>query len=475
MHSPALHHVSDELTTGAQPGDPTGPLTFDRLSALVASGRIDTVLLAVTDMQGRLKGKRYHARHFIDRVAVDGAEMCAYVLATDIDMTPVDGFDLTSWSTGYGDLRVRPDLSAMRELPWMPGTALVHADVLHHDGRPVEAAPARVLERELDLLADRGLHVKSGLESEFFLYRGTYEQAADTGYRNLRPAAPHNLDYALDHHPVLDRFLRRLQRSLAGAGLPTEALKTEGAPGQVEITFPYGEPRAACRGHAVMKHAVRHLATEAGMAATFMAAPATGLASGLHIHFSLWDEDQEPLLGAGDTHPSELGLHAIAGLLAGLPVLAPLYAPTTNSYKRFVPNSFAPDRFTWGIDNRTCAIRVIGHGDGLHFEIRLPGADANPCLALAAALAAARHGIDNKLEPPPPCTGNAYEATGATDATRVPATLEAALATLADHPLAQELLTPEVVRHYAHAAEVELAAHRHAVTDIELHRGFDRA
>ncbi|MFG2135565.1 glutamine synthetase family protein [Streptomyces sp. NPDC048650] len=449
---------------------PTGLLTLSRLRELAESGRIDTVLLAVPDLQGRLKGKRYDVRHFLDRVARDGAEMCAYVLATDVDMTPVDGFALASWETGYQDLAVHPDLTTLRTVPWAPRTALVLGDA-HGPGRePVEVAPRRMLRRQLDRLADRhGLHVKAGLETEFVLYQGTYEAAAERGHHRPRPLTTENLDYALDHSPAAARFFDRLQSHLAGAGLPVEAVKTEGAGGQVEVTFPYGDALAACDGHLVFKHAVRALGARAGLAPTFMAAPETGVASGLHLHVSLWRDGAAAIDADGGLSP--LAGHAIAGLLDALPQLAPLYAPNTNSYKRFTPGSFAPVTFTWGYDNRTCAVRVVGHGTGRHLEIRVPGADANPYLALTAVLAAVGHGIERRPKPVPARTANAYAAGG----TPVPATLEQAQSAFRESSLAREALGEDVVEHYAHLAQLEIDHQRLTVTDAERERWLTRA
>ncbi|WP_319949605.1 glutamine synthetase family protein [Streptomyces halobius] len=466
---------------------------------------------AVTDAQGRLKGKLYDAGHFLDRIAGGGAEMCAYVLATDVEMRPLDGFGLSSWSTGYQDLCVRPDLGTLRRLPWLPGTALVHADAVDHAGRPVEMAPRQLLRRALDRLAGLGLAVKAGLETEFVVYQGSYEEAAAAGHQGLRPLTQENLDYALDHQPAQDAYMRDLARALAGAGLPVEAVKTESAPGQVEVTFPYGDALAACDGHLLFKHAARTVGARAGLAPTFMAAPETGLANGLHLHISLWRDDRPVLAdpevgpgavsetgpgadaetspgreaeagpdagpagvvpGHGPAWPSPLARHAIAGLRTGLPELAPLYAPTPNSYKRFQPDSFAPTGLTWGIDNRTCAVRVVGHGDGLHLEVRVPGADANPYLALAAALAAATDGIRAGLEPPAPHTGNAYRAQ---DTPRLPATLDEALVAFGHSAAAQQAFGPEVVEHYTHLGRIERDVQRRTVTDAERRRWFSRA
>ncbi|MBZ4318418.1 glutamine synthetase family protein [Streptomyces huiliensis] len=450
-----------------------GRLTPDELREEVRRGRIDTVALALVDMQGRLKGKRYDAGHFVEKVVDGGSDLCAYALATDVDMRPLPGYALSSWDTGYGDLHLTPDPETVRVLPWWPGTALVHTNATL-DGRPVAVAPRELLRRELGLLAERGLSARTGLETEFVLYEGSYELAA-AGRAGLRPVTGRNRDLSLDHDDRTDTFLRALGSAMRGAGLPLEAAKTEAGPGQVEITFPYGEALTACDGHVLFKHAARHLGTRAGLAPSFMAVPAPGVGSGLHLHLSLWAGD-EPVVPDAGGGLSATGRHAVAGLLTALPELAPLYAPNVNSYRRYVPESFAPTAFTWGHDNRTCAVRVVGRGKGLHLEIRLPGADANPYLALAAALAAIRHGLDHTLEPPPAVTGSAY----GQDAPPVPAGLAEAVARFRAGALARKLLTDEVVDHYARAAEVELealgaAAEADEVTDDEVRRWWEYA
>ncbi|MPY38563.1 glutamine synthetase [Streptomyces phyllanthi] len=442
------------------------------LRNLVKGGTIDTVLLAVPDLQGRLKGKRYDAGHFLKRVAHSGTEMCAYILATDIEMSPTDGFELTSWETGYQDLTVRPDLATVRVVPWMPRTAVVLGHAVHECGTPIEIAPRQILHQQLTRLARHGLHAQVGIETEFVLYQGTYADAEQTGYQGLRPVTTENLDYALNHDPVSDRFFRRLQRALAGACMPIEAIKTEAGPGQVEVTFPYGPALAACDQHLLFKHAVRTLGSRARLAPTFMAAPETGRANGLHLHVSLWSQVISQLHAPDNDHElSPTGRLAIAGLLDGLPELGPFYAPNVNSYKRFTPGSFAPTTLSWGRDNRTCAVRVVGRGEGLHLEIRVPGADANPYLALAAVLAAIDHGIEQRLPLGPAETGNAYRSSG----TLVPLTLAEALAAFYSSALAQNAFGAEVVEHYARLAQLELDHHQRQVTDAERQRWLARA
>ncbi|WP_327373049.1 glutamine synthetase family protein [Streptomyces sp. NBC_01216] len=468
---PSSPPQSEADTASNAPQRPARAFSVDELRKAVAAGVIDTILLAVPDLQGRLKGKRYGARHFLDRVLDGGAEMCAYLLATDVDMTPADGFALTSWTSGYEDMTVVPDPSTLRTLPWMPRTALILGNAIGLDEEPIEIAPRQILRHQLTRLAAHGLHAQAGLETEFMLYRGTNTPTAGIGPGGLTPVTEENLDYALDHTPDTDRLFRRLQGSLSKAGMPVEAIKTEGAPGQVEVTFPYGPALPACDNHLVFKHAVRTLAGRSSMTATFMASPQTGLASGLHLHISL-TRSGNPMITDPTGRLSEIGEQAIAGLLTALPGLAPLYAPNVNSYKRYVPGSFAPTRMTWGWDNRTCAVRVTGHGPGVHLEIRVPGADANPYLALSAALASIIHGIERQLTPPAPCTANAYEAT---DAALLPLTLDQARSAFRHSPIAQEALGKDVVEHYAHLAQLELDHHRGIVTDTEQARWFTRA
>ncbi|MFF0136486.1 glutamine synthetase family protein [Streptomyces sp. NPDC005227] len=442
------------------------------LRNLVKAGAIDTVLLAVPDLQGRLKGKRYDANHFLRRVAHQGAEVCAYILATDPEMSPADGFALTSWETGYQDLSVQPALATLRVVPWLPRTVVVLGDAVHDDGTPIEIAPRQILHQQMTRLSRHGLHPKAGIETEFVLYKGTYADADRAGYQGLRPLTTGNLDYALDHDPVSDRFFRRLQRALAGAGMPVEAIKTEAGPGQVEVTFPYGGALTACDRHLLFKHAVRTLGSRAGLAPTFMAAPETGRANGLHLHVSLWSKAISQLNEPGSEHElSRTGQHAIAGLLDGLPELALFYAPSVNSYKRFTPGSFAPTTFTWGHDNRTCAVRVVGRGEGLHLEIRVPGADANPYLALSAVLAAIDHGLEQRLALGPEETGNAYRAGGPP----VPSTLGQALTAFQNSALAREAFGAEAVEHYARLARLELDHDQRLVTDAERQRWLARA
>ncbi|MET7490300.1 glutamine synthetase family protein [Streptomyces sp. NPDC005538] len=439
-----------------------GRISADAFHAAVAREDITTVMVAVPDMLGRLKGKRLNALIFLDRLdnGHNVSEACAYILATNVGMDPLGGFDLTGWDKGFQDFGMVADPETLRVLPYMPGLALVHCDPVHPDGTHLDVAPRRMLRTQLDRLAELGFEVRLGLESEFVLCDGR------------EPVVQHNLDYALDHPPALSDFLRYLEDALPEAGVPIEATKTEGASGQVEITFPYGPALRACDDYTVYKQTVQHLARRQGLTATYMAAPFTGTGSGLHLHLSLWHDGAPAFATVSGEELPETMRHSIAGLLAGLPHLAPLYAPNPNSYKRYATaHSFAPQYLNWGHDNRGCAVRVTGHGDGTHLEIRLPGADANPYLAVTASLAAIVHGLTEKLTSPDPCRGDAY---ADRQTPRVPRDLAEALSSFGGSSLATSSLGDEVVRHYTISAEAEIAEHRSQVTDVERERGFDR-
>jgi glutamine synthetase len=447
-------------TPRSTPPTVAAALSQEALTTLVADREVTEIVLAVPDMQGRLQGKVFNAAVFMERLT-DGVEMCAYLLATDIDMTPLDGFALAGWEQGFGDFLVQPDWNTTRLLPSPSGTALI-LGTPHADGAPVAVAPRRMLETQLDRVRELGYLVKLGVESEFVLY----EQSPE----GLKPAWDHNLDYALHHPPAAADFLHRLSDVLHEAGIRYEALKTEGAPGQVEVSFAYTDATAACDDYTLFRHLVTELAQRQNLTTAFMASPETGVGSGLHLHLSLWTSDGEPAFTRHELHGlSPLMEQAIAGLVSGLPHLAPLYAPTVNSYKRYRPHSFAPTRYTWGADHRGCAVRITGHCQGARLEVRLAGADANAYLALAAYLAALTHGLDNALAPPPPCSRDAYQDTQGIPVHR---DLAQAVQYFAHSTFANKLLGEDVVRHYARAAQAELDWHHTHVTDLERHRGI---
>jgi glutamine synthetase len=445
-------------------------LSVEELRYAAQTGTIDTVVLAIVDMQGRLQGKRLHAQFFLDEVMAHATEGCNYLLAVDVEMNTVDGFAMSGWERGYGDFVMAPDLSTLRRVPWQPGTAMLLADLTWLDGAAVVASPRQILKAQLERLAQRGLTAYVGTELEFVVYRDSYEEAWQRGYRDLRPANLYNVDYSLLGTSRVEPLLRRIRTEMAGAGLRPESAKGECNLGQHEIAFRYADALTTSDNHAVYKLGAKEIAAQEGMALTFMAKPNQREGNSCHIHFSLRDAAGDAVM-AGGHGLSELGSRVVAGLLASLRELTLWYAPNINSYKRYQPGTFAPTAVRWGVDNRTCALRLVGHGSSLRVENRVPGGDVNPYLAVAAMVAGALHGIDNALPLEPALGGNAYE-----DATaaRVPTTLRDALDLWRGSDVAGRAFGDEVVEHYANGARVELAAFDAAVTDWEMVRGFER-
>ncbi|WP_432931167.1 glutamine synthetase family protein [Microbispora sp. CA-135349] len=444
---------------------------MERLRDDVEAGRVDTVLLAVTDMQGRLQGKRLSARYFLEEVLDHAAEGCNYLLAVDVDMNTVDGYAMSSWERGYGDFVMRPDLSTLRRVPWHEGTVLLLADLVWEDGSDVVPSPRQILRRQLARLAERGWTAYVGTELEFVVYDDSYEQAWRRGYRDMTPANLYNVDYSLLGTSRIEPLLRKIRLGMEGAGLYVESAKGECNLGQHEIAFRYADALTTCDNHVIYKNGAKEIAAQEGRSITFMAKPNQREGNSCHIHISLRDAGGTPVMAGGEPYGlSEVGRRFIAGQLAAMRELTLLYAPNVNSYKRFVPGSFAPTAVKWGVDNRTCSLRLVGHGPSLRIENRVPGGDVNPYLAVAAMIAAGLRGIDAGLELEEPFAGNAYDS----GAERVPATLRDALALWEGSPIAEEAFGKDVVEHYANNARVELAAFDAAVTDWELYRGFER-
>ncbi|WP_046469620.1 glutamine synthetase family protein [Allosalinactinospora lopnorensis] len=449
----------------------TPPLELEDLRSDVDSGAIDTVLVAFTDMQGRLQGKRFSARFFLDDVVRHGAEGCNYLLAVDVDMNTVDGYAMSSWETGYGDFHLVPDLATLRRTPWQEGAAMVIADLAWHDGTPVVPSPRQILKAQTDRLAQRGWQAMAGTELEFLIFRDSYEDAWNRGYRGLTPANQYNVDYSVLGGARVEPLLRRVRNEMAGAGLHVESAKGECNFGQHEITFRFAEAVTTCDNHGVYKNAAKEIAAQEGMSITFMAKPNDREGNSCHIHISLRGADGSPVLAEGPGL-SKTGEHFLAGQVAALRELTLFLAPNINSYKRYVPGSFAPTAVAWGVDNRTCALRLVGHGPSLRVENRVPGGDVNPYLAVAALTAAGLDGIDRELPLPEACQGNAYASGGGTPT--VPTTMREALELWEKSELARHAFGDEVVAHYANYARVELAAFEETVTDWELFRGFER-
>lgn len=453
--------------------DRTPPLSVEELHTLVAGGEIDTVVLAFPDMQGRLQGKRFAARFFLDEVLHHGTEGCNYLLAVDADMNTVDGYAMSSWETGYGDFAMYPDLDTLRRVPWNEGTAMVTADLAWADGSPVAAAPRQILRRQLDRLAALGYTAQVGTELEFIVFKDTYEQAWDAGYRGLTPANQYNIDYSVLGTGRIEPLLRRIRNEMAGAGLTVESAKGECNPGQHEIAFRYDEALVTCDQHVIYKTGAKEIAAQEGVSITFMAKYNEREGNSCHIHRSLAGLGGESAMPESPEDPdsmSEVMRHFLAGQLAALREFSLLYAPHINSYKRFQPGSFAPTAVAWGHDNRTCALRVVGHGRSLRFENRLPGGDVNPYLAVAGMVAAGLHGIEQRLELPEACAGNAYTA----GFEHVPTTLREAAELWERSEISKAAFGEEVVAHYRNMARVEIDAFDAAVTDWELRRSFER-
>ncbi|HEX7300064.1 MAG TPA: glutamine synthetase family protein [Solirubrobacteraceae bacterium] len=442
-------------------------MTLDELKAEAAAGRIDTVLLAMTDMQGRLQGKRLTAPWFLDSVVGHGAEACNYLLAVDVDMNTVGGYEMSSWERGYGDFELKPDLATLCPTTWLEGTALCLADIHWADGTPVVASPRQILRAQLARLAERGWEAYAGTELEFIVFDDTYEQAWDSAYRNLTPANRYNVDYSMLGTARVEPLLRRIRNAMMDAGMVVEDSKGECNFGQHEINFHFTNALRTADEHVIYKNAAKEVASQEGKAITFMAKYDEREGNSCHIHLSLRGENDAIVFD------EEEGLFDsfVAGILASLRELTLFLAPNINSYKRYAALSFAPTTVAWGHDNRTCALRVVGHGPGRRVECRVPGADVNPYLALSALIAGGLHGIDAGLELEPALEGNAYEAA---DRARVPSTLRDARDLFAQSAIARDAFGQEAVDHYLNYAAVELAAFDAAVTDWERFRGFER-
>ena len=445
-------------------------MTLEELKKAVADGTVDTVLLAIADMEGRLQGKRLTASHFLADVLEHGAEGCNYLLAVDVDMDTVEGYEMSSWSRGYGDFQMKPDLATLRPVPWQPGTVMLLADLQWHDGSPVVASPRQILRRQLDRLAERGWIANAGTELEFIVFKTPYEEAWRSGYRDLEPANLYNVDYSLLGTARVEPLIRRIRNEMAAAGLTVENSKGECNLGQHEINFRYGEALKTADEHAIYKNGAKEIAAQEDHSITFMAKFNEREGNSCHIHCSIAhaEGDQSGKNAFGEDR--ELFERFLAGQLACLREMTLMFAPYANSYKRFVPGSFAPTAVAWGEDNRTCSLRVVGHGESLRLENRLPGADVNPYLALSAMIAAGLHGVDNELPLEPAFEGNAYES----EAPRVPTNIYEARDLFSASEVAREAFGEEVVDHYLNRARVEIDAMEAAVTDWDKYRGFER-
>jgi glutamine synthetase len=450
---------------------PAETLSLEDLRVDVAGGLIDTVIIAIVDIQGRLQGKRCDAEYFLNEVVAHGTEGCNYLLAVDIEMNTVEGYAMSSWERGYGDLVMQPDFGTMRRVPWQPGTAMLLADVHWLDGSPVLESPRQILKRQLDRLTERGWQAMVGTELEFIVFDDSFETAWSKGYDDLVPGNQWNGDYSILGTSRVEPLLRAIRLGMRDAGMQVESAKGECNLGQHEIAFKYDDALTTCDNHSIYKNGAKEIAAQQGSALTFMAKFNEREGNSCHIHLSLRTPDGDPVFaGDGEHGESAIFRHFVAGQLAGMRELSYFFAPNINSYKRYQAGSFAPTAVMWGIDNRTCSVRVVGHGPSFRYENRVPGGDVNPYLAVAAMIAAGLYGIDHELPLDPPYPGNAYTS----DAARVPTTLAQAGVLLEGSAIAREALGDVVVDHYTNAARVEVAAFDAAVTDWERFRNFER-
>ncbi len=449
----------------------TGMLTLAELTGLVEKREIDTVIMAFTDMQGRLVGKRASARLFLEDLAEHGAECCNYLLAVDVENNTVDGYPISSWETGYGDMVMNPDMATLRLIPWQPATVLVMCNLSLLDGTPVPQSPREILKAQITRLADKGLVPFVGTELEFIVFDNTYRDAWAKGYTGLTPSSDYNIDYAILASTRMEPLLRDIRNGMDGAGMYCEGVKGECNLGQQEIAFRYSGALETCDNHSIYKNGAKEIADQHGKALTFMAKYNEREGNSCHIHLSVRATDGSAVMAGDGPHGfSKLMEHWLAGLIATTRELSLFFAPNINSYKRYVEGSFAPTAIAWGVDNRTCALRVVGHGSGLRVENRVPGGDVNQYLAVAALIAGGLYGIENELELEPIFEGNAY----GSDAPRVPTSLRDAAELFANSKVALEAFGPDVVNHYLNNAAVEQRAFDAAITDWERVRGFER-
>ena len=451
--------------------------TFDDLKKDVAEGRIDTVLACMVDMQGRLMGKRFHAQFFVDSGWKE-THSCNYLLATDMEMETVPGYKATSWEKGYGDYALKPDLSTLRRVPWLDGTALVLCDVLdHHTHEDIPHSPRAILKKQVKRLEAMGLKAFMATELEFFLFDQTYDDARASGYRDLQLASGYNEDYHIFQTTKEEDVMRAIRNGLQGAGIPVENTKGEASAGQGEVNVRYADALTMADRHVIIKNACKEIAWQRGKAITFLAKwhyNAAGSSS--HIHQSLWSADgKTPLFfdDNGEHGMSELMKHYMAGLLSHASEITYFLAPYINSYKRFMAGTFAPTKAIWSKDNRTAGYRLCGENSkAIRVECRVGGSDINPYLAMAALLAAGIDGIERKLALEPAFVGDAY---GAREVREIPRTLRSAAVALNGSGLLRQAFGDDVVEHYVRAAEWEQEEYDRKMTDWEVARGFERA
>ena len=451
-------------------------LTLEQLTGMIGDGSIDTVLVVFPDNQGRFVGKRVMGQFFLDVVAEGSIEACNYLLAVDVEMNPLPGYRAFNWDEGYGDFSAVPDLSTLRLVPWIERTALVICDLVDEGDRsPIEVSPRRILQRQEERAAERGYTVNIGAELEFFLFKDSYAEAAEKRYHGLVPHADVVEDYHILQTTRDEYLIRDIRNGIHAAGVPVEFSKGEAGKGQHEINLVYATATEMADRNTIYKNGAKEIADSHGRSLTFMAKYAMDeVGSSCHVHSSLWDAAGERSLmwdPEAEHHLSTDFRHWLGGLVHASRELTLLFAPTVNSYKRFQPDSWAPTAIAWGLDNRTCGLRLVGHGQGYRVESRIPGADVNSYLAFAGVIAAGLWGIEHQLDPGEPFVGNAYTDT---EVARIPSTLVEAIELFRSSEVARWAFGEDVHHHILNSAEQEWAAFNRAVTDWELRRNFEQ-
>jgi glutamine synthetase len=447
-------------------------LSLDDLKKAGEDGTIDTIVTAFTDMQGRLFGKRIEIEYFLDEVTGHGVEGCNYLLALDMDMEPLPGYEMANWEDGYGDFGIQPDMSTLRRIPWLDRTALVLADVVNHDGSPVVASPRQILIAVYEKAQEMGFTPYAASELEFYLYKESYAEAWEKDFKNLTPTIPYILDYHILATTMDEAYLGPIRRGMMGAGIPVEFSKGEAWYGQHEVNFRYADAVTSADRHTIYKNGVKEIAFLNEISASFMAKPSEeDIGSSCHIHQSLVDEDGKSVFVDDNGEETDTFRHFLGGMRNHIRELALFVAPAINSYKRYAAESWAPTSVSWGRDNRTCGFRIVGHGQSRRVECRIPGADANPYLAFAALLAAGLDGIENETDPGPELKGNAYEAG---EAEAFPASLREAVANWEKSDFVKKAFGDAVYKHYLNYGQLEQGLYDKVVTDYERRRMFER-
>jgi len=454
------------------PGAVAGMLSLQELAEEAKAGTIDTIVTAFTDMQGRLFGKRIDVGYFLGEVADHGMEGCNYLLALDMEMDPVPGYELANWEQGYGDFSIAPDLNTLRRVPWLDRSALVLCDVLNHDGSPVKPSPRQVLIAQYERAHELGYTPLFASELEFYLYKQSYAEAHERDYRDLTPTIPYILDYHILATTMDEQYLGPIRRGMQAAGIPIEFSKGEAWYGQHEVNTRYADAITSADRHTIYKNGVKEIAFLNGISATFMAKPSEkDIGSSCHIHSSLVSVGDGSSAFVDGHEETDVFRHYLGGMRARIRELALFVAPSINSYKRYATESWAPTSISWGRDNRTCGFRIVGHGQSRRVECRIPGADVNPYLGYAALLAAGLDGIANQTDPGPELVGNAYEAGGAE---AFPSSLREAVELWEGSEFARAAFGEEVWRHYLNYGRTEQRLFDEVVTDYERRRMFER-